>query len=124
MMSWHCEDAAIVHSELPYVRSKWHEIVKRYKATYDGYFDDWEIFLGTNPEDLNDYPFDNDNDKIPDGDSNNSESWMDNDDDNDGLSDNWELEFNFNPLNSADANINLRLTGFAPGTTSGTSVSG
>ena len=48
MMSWHCEDAGIVHSELPFVRSKWHEIVKRYKAEYDGYFDDWGMFMYTN----------------------------------------------------------------------------
>jgi glycolate oxidase len=47
MMSWHCEDAAIVHSELPYVRKRWHEIVKRYKKQYDGYFDDWGMFMYT-----------------------------------------------------------------------------
>ncbi|MBT1076461.1 FAD-binding oxidoreductase [Geobacter grbiciae] len=48
MMSWHCEDAAINHSELPMVRKKWHEIVSRYKAQYDGIFDDWGMFMYTN----------------------------------------------------------------------------
>jgi glycolate oxidase len=47
MMTWHCEDAAINHSELPFVRDKWHEIVKRYKAKYDGFFDDWGMFMYT-----------------------------------------------------------------------------
>jgi glycolate oxidase len=48
MMSWHCEDAAIVHSELPFVRKRWHEIVQKYKADYDGFFDDWGMFMYTN----------------------------------------------------------------------------
>ncbi len=48
MMTWHCEDAAIIHSELPFVRRKWHEIVSRYKTQYDGFFDDWGMFMYTN----------------------------------------------------------------------------
>lgn len=48
MMTWHCEDAAINHSELPMVRKKWHQIVDRYKAKYDGVFDDWGMFMYTN----------------------------------------------------------------------------
>jgi hypothetical protein len=98
--------------DIPILRNIKVTFTEKQDKDKDGYFDDWEIFLGTNPEDLNDHPLDNDNDKIPDGDSNNSESWMDNDDDNDGLSDNWELEFNFNPLNSADANFDNDNDGF------------
>lgn len=48
MMTWHCEDAAINHSELPFVRKRWHDIVGRYKAEYDGFFDDWGMFMYTN----------------------------------------------------------------------------
>lgn len=48
MMSWHCEDAAIVHSELPFVRKRWHEILTKYTAKYDGFFDDWGMFMYTN----------------------------------------------------------------------------
>ena len=43
-------------------------------------FDD----LGTNTMDMNNKPLDFDGDNIPDGDLNNSQSWMDKDDDNDG----------------------------------------
>lgn len=48
LLSWHCEDAAINHSELPSVRRRWHEIVGRYKEKYDGIFDDWGMFMYTN----------------------------------------------------------------------------
>ncbi|SDP76391.1 FAD-binding oxidoreductase [Desulforhopalus singaporensis] len=48
MMTWHCEDAAINHSELPQVRKKWHAIVEQFKSKYDGIFDDWGMFMYTN----------------------------------------------------------------------------
>jgi glycolate oxidase len=47
-MSWHCEDSAINYSALPEVKKRWHEIVGRYKAKYDGIFDDWGMFMYTN----------------------------------------------------------------------------
>lgn len=48
MLNWHCEDCAIPYSELPVVRKKWHEIVKKYMAEYPGYFDDWGMFMYSN----------------------------------------------------------------------------
>lgn len=48
LLSWHCEDAAVNHSELPFVQKRWHEIVSRYKAKHDGVFDDWGMFMYTN----------------------------------------------------------------------------
>ncbi len=53
----------------------------------DGYLDEWEIFLGTDPDDSDDTPLDTDNDGIPDGDETNTQTWMDTDDDNDGVPD-------------------------------------
>jgi glycolate oxidase len=47
LMSWHCEDTAAVHSELPALRVKFHEIVGRYMQEYPGMFDDWGIFIYT-----------------------------------------------------------------------------
>jgi hypothetical protein len=49
--------------------------------------------------DPNSKPVDTDNDGEPDGDLNNSQSWMDIDDDNDGITDDWEK---LNKLNSTD----------------------
>lgn len=48
LLSWHCEDAAVHYSALPYVQKKWHEIAQRYIAKYDGVFDDWGMFMYTN----------------------------------------------------------------------------
>jgi len=45
--TWHCEDAAIVYSELPYVREKWHNLVKTYREKY-GIFDDGGMFMYNN----------------------------------------------------------------------------
>ena len=53
----------------------------------DGYLDSWENFLGTDPTDPEDMPLDTDGDGIPDGNANNTQSWMDIDDDNDGVLD-------------------------------------
>jgi len=53
----------------------------------DGFLDEWEIFLGTDPLDSTDMPLDTDGDGIPDGDANNTQSWMDTDDDGDNVSD-------------------------------------
>ena len=53
----------------------------------DGYLDEWEEFMGTNPLDPSSKPTDTDGDGAPDGDSSNSQSWMDTDDDNDGFPD-------------------------------------
>ncbi len=53
----------------------------------DGYLDLWEIFLGTDPLDIDDTPLDTDEDGLPDGDATNTESWMDTDDDGDGVPD-------------------------------------
>ena len=48
LLSWHCEDCAINHSELPYVNRRWHEIVKKYQDKYEGVFDDWGMFMYIN----------------------------------------------------------------------------
>jgi len=53
----------------------------------DGFLDEWEECLGTNSTNGNDMPLDTDGDGIPDGDTNNTEAWMDSDDDGDGVSD-------------------------------------
>lgn len=47
LMSWHCEDAAITHSQLPAVREKWHRIVDGLRERFDT-FDDWGMFSYTN----------------------------------------------------------------------------
>ena len=64
--------------------------------------DDWEIFLDTDPNNFNDTPIDTDRDKKPDGDLNNSQPWMDLDDDNDGFNDKDELEADADPTNPDD----------------------
>jgi glycolate oxidase len=46
-MSWHCEDAAIIYSELPAIKQKWHEITDRYIQKY-GIFDNWGMFFYSN----------------------------------------------------------------------------
>jgi glycolate oxidase len=46
-MSWHCEDASILHSQLPAVREKWHAIADRLIQRFD-MFDDWGMFAYTN----------------------------------------------------------------------------
>jgi parallel beta-helix repeat protein len=53
----------------------------------DLYLDDWEIFLGTDPKDPDVKPLDTDHDGKPNGDVDNSRSWMDVDDDNDKVLD-------------------------------------
>ncbi len=62
----------------------------------DGYLDEWEVFLDTDPNDPTDAPIDTDNDGRPDGDATNSESWMDIDDDGDDVTDDDDPE----PLDS------------------------
>jgi hypothetical protein len=56
-------------------------------SDFDGYLDEWEIFLETDFDDINDTPLDTDKDGFPDGDINNTRIWMDEDDDNDGYRD-------------------------------------
>ncbi len=53
----------------------------------DGFLDEWEEVLGTDPTDPDDTPTDTDGDGKPDGDTENTESWMDTDDDGDGVLD-------------------------------------
>lgn len=48
MRSWHCEDAAIHYSALPYVCRRWHEIARKYIARYDRVFEDYGGFWYTN----------------------------------------------------------------------------
>ncbi len=48
-MTWHCEDSAVLHSDLPYVRKRWHAIARKYIEKYDGVFDDWGMFMYSNP---------------------------------------------------------------------------
>jgi len=45
--SWHCEDAAVNYSALPYVVKRWHELVKEWKRKYD-IFDDMGGFYYNN----------------------------------------------------------------------------
>ena len=47
IMSWHCEDAAILHSKLPEVRERWHAIAADLRERFD-MFDDWGMFAYTN----------------------------------------------------------------------------
>ena len=47
LMSWHCEDAAILYSQLPAVREKWHAIAADLRERFD-MFDDWGMFAYTN----------------------------------------------------------------------------
>ncbi len=53
----------------------------------DGFTDIWEDFMETSPTNATDMPVDTDNDGAPDGDWNNSQAWMDLDDDNDKVPD-------------------------------------
>ena len=46
-MSWHCEDASILYSQLPAVREKWHAIAADLRERFD-MFDDWGMFAYTN----------------------------------------------------------------------------
>jgi len=71
----------------------------------DGFLDEWEIFLGTDPQDAASVPLDTDDDGIPDGDENNTKAWMDTDDDNDGIPDDEEDD----PLNPHSPGINAYL---------------
>lgn len=48
LLTWHCEDAAIHYTALPYVRVKWHEIVRKYREKYPHMFDDWGMFMYNN----------------------------------------------------------------------------
>jgi len=66
----------------------------------DGWGDDEENKYGTNPNNPSDYPFDTDNDHIPDSE--------DNDDDNDGLLDVLEEKLGSDPKNKSDVkNISI-----------------
>lgn len=56
-------------------------------ADGDGYLDEWEAAIGTDPLDPTDMPLDTDNDGKPDGDATNSLQWMDTDDDGDSVPD-------------------------------------
>jgi glycolate oxidase len=47
IMSWHCEDAAILHSKLPEVGERWHAIAADLRERFD-MFDDWGMFAYTN----------------------------------------------------------------------------
>ena len=46
-MSWHCEDASILYSQLPAVREKWHAVAADLRERFD-MFDDWGMFAYTN----------------------------------------------------------------------------
>ncbi|MGH3093611.1 MAG: FAD-binding oxidoreductase, partial [Gaiellaceae bacterium] len=46
-MSWHCEDASILYSQLPAVRERWHAIAAGLRERFD-MFDDWGMFAYTN----------------------------------------------------------------------------
>ncbi|MGA1820145.1 MAG: right-handed parallel beta-helix repeat-containing protein [Thermoplasmatota archaeon] len=54
----------------------------------DGYLDEWEEFMKTDPKDWLSKPLDTDGDGQPDGDTGNTKDWMDLDDDNDGV---WDI---------------------------------
>jgi glycolate dehydrogenase FAD-linked subunit len=47
LMSWHCEDASILYSQLPAVREKWHAVAADLRERFD-MFDDWGMFAYTN----------------------------------------------------------------------------
>ncbi|MCK5610427.1 hypothetical protein KAR91_51620, partial [Candidatus Pacearchaeota archaeon] len=66
----------------------------------DGYLDEWELLLETDPMDSTSQPIDTDGDDSPNGDEHNSQVWMDYDDDNDGFNDTLELEIGTNPLDN------------------------
>ncbi len=70
----------------------------------DGYLDEWEDSLGTDPKDATSIPPDYDGDGAPDGDATNSMPWMDNDDDDDGMADWWEENYGLDPKDPSDAN--------------------
>jgi hypothetical protein len=55
---------------------------------------------------------DTDGDGLLDGDSNNSQSWMDIDDDDDSIPDKWEIQYGLNPLNPGDADLDKDEDGF------------
>ncbi len=63
----------------------------------DGYLDDWESILQTNPLNKSSTPIDTDDDGVPDGDEFNTKPWMDQDDDGDGFTDNEEIIAGTNP---------------------------
>ncbi len=65
----------------------------------DGYKDEWETFLGTDPLSSQDTPLDTDGDGVPDGDETNSQTWMDKDDDGDDYTDAEELKAGSDPKN-------------------------
>jgi hypothetical protein len=71
----------------------------------DGFLNEWEEFLGTDPKDPMSQPLDTDGDGIPNGDVINSKPWMDTDDDGDGFSDKNELAVGTDPL---DENSNAK----------------
>ena len=68
----------------------------------DTFPDTWEEFLGNDPLDNQSTPTDTDLDGIPDGNSNNTEIWMDTDDDGDYVADVADL-FPLDGTESADA---------------------
>jgi glycolate oxidase len=45
--TWHVQDAAVLYSELPAVREKWHSLVREYQEKY-AIFDDGGIIMHTN----------------------------------------------------------------------------
>jgi glycolate oxidase len=53
-MSWHCEDAALNHPEIPAVTRAWHEIVADLRRRHDA-FDDWGTFAYTSADTGVDY---------------------------------------------------------------------
>jgi hypothetical protein len=98
-MTFHSEN-----NNLPSLRNIKISYIQEKDNDNDGYFNDWEIYLKTEPNDYYDRPIDSDKDYLPDGDSKNSQNWMDKDDDNDGMPDDWEMKYDLNPLNMSDAN--------------------
>jgi len=74
----------------------------------DGFLDEWEEFLGTDPKDPDDAPVDTDGDGMPDGDGTNSQPWMDTDDDGDGIPDSEDPDYDTTPP-VADAGINMEV---------------
>jgi len=47
LMSWHCEDNAMIHSNLPEFTHGLHKIAKKYSDKFDGIFDDAGCFIYT-----------------------------------------------------------------------------